>query len=244
MWIDSTASLLKNADPRVTILVCGVLGVCAWQAGAVGVAVYGLGAAVACAALSREDRALLRDLRVAGVFVVFWMAVHFALDSLGWIGEQGIIPPLADRLGAAGLLGMRLAVLMAVGFALARSASPRRMGLALSWFLRPVLRGHAWRAALGLALMIHFLPLAREVLDRARLSVRLRAPRVSAWKRFLLVPQVALRALSRLTWSQAVAVAARGLDRPAAWQGTWPPNDGHWATGAAVGLVCVLLALV
>ena len=140
----------------------------------------------------------------------------------------------------AALLGLRLCVLIGLGLLLALTTSPRQLGLALSWFLRPVLGKNAWKTALSLALMIHFLPLVQTTFAQVKQTIRLRQPKRSRWERVLLVTQATLRLLAQKTWSQTVAVAARGLDSPEAWVPHFPPQPLNWILGflmAAAGLL-------
>ncbi|RXF76972.1 cobalt transporter, partial [Desulfovibrio sp. DS-1] len=57
----------------------------------------------------------------------------------------------------------------------------------------------------------------------------------------VLLPAAVLRILGQRTWTQTVAVAARGLDRPEAWRPDFPFRPVRWAlalllVGLGVGM--------
>jgi biotin transport system permease protein len=128
-----------------------------------------------------------------------------------------------------------LATLFGLGLVLAATTSTRALGMAIGKLFRPVLGRNAWQVALALALMVHYLPLAWSTLSTIRSSIALRCPDLGWRRRVLLLPQAGIRTLAQTTWSQTLAVAARGLDGPEAWDHPMPLS---WrdAAGAAVML--------
>lgn len=148
------------------------------------------------------------------LFCLFWGGVKFALDiTLPNInGNISLERCLIDAL----LLSARLALLSGIGILLTLWASPRALGLSLAWLLRPFLGSYAWRPALALALMIHFLPITQQTIHNIRQSMVKRHP-YGKIRRIVLLPAAVLRILSQKTWHQTVAVAMRGLDTPEAW---------------------------
>lgn len=171
--------------------------------------------------------------RTALFFVALWSGLKFMLDI--WAGG-----PWSEALTAALGLGLRLSVILFLGLSLALSTSPRALGAGLAWFLRPLAGDRAWRIALALALMIHFLPLSLAAAVGVNQSLSRRWPRCPWPQRLRLVPLGVLRVLGQATWQQTLAVAARGLDQPSAWR---PGRDAYWwEWGAALVPSLVLFA--
>ncbi|MGE4297759.1 MAG: hypothetical protein AB7E47_06990 [Desulfovibrionaceae bacterium] len=223
---------LTAIDARILIATAAAFGVFAWHAGPVGLALYSAGLAWAW---RRTDAppAGSAQLRGYALFVLFWMAVTFALATL--FPEGSARPDIWAEARRTGLLGWRLALMIGIGLCLARSGSPHRLGLALCWALRPLVgRDRAWRAALSLSLMIHFLPLATDSAARARHALTVRNLRLPLLQRLTLLPQTVFRCIAQKTWTQTIAVAARNLDRPEAWTPHFAPQPAAWAMGVAL----------
>lgn len=220
-----TALGLLSLDPRLKLVFSAALGTVAWHSGPVGLAAAGICAVCLAAVLGGFRTEFKATVRAWGTFVLLWFTVKFGVDLFSGI-------PAIEAAPGAALLAGRLFTLIALGLCLAQSASPRQLGLAVTWFLRPVMGRHAWKPALSLALMIHFLPLVRETFATARQTAELRAAHLPWHRRTLLALQAGLRSLSRMTWSQTVAVAARGLDDPAAWTPAFTPQPAAWLGGA------------
>lgn len=224
---------LYRLDPRARLLCAGTLGVLVWQAPPLAVAAYALLVAALFLFSGTATRAGFSMARPYLWFVLLWAGVKLAADTAG-LGPaaQATALPAADRLlealPQAGLMALRLMVLIGIGLLLTLTGSPRSLGLAMAWFLKPVLGRRAWHAALSLALMVHFLPLIQKTVAQVRQAIRLRAPRCTAVRRWLLIPQATLRVMSQKTWAQTVAVAARGLDSPDAWEPDFPRQPGAW----------------
>ncbi|WP_051694504.1 hypothetical protein [Desulfohalovibrio reitneri] len=224
---------LLGLDPRVAVLVCLAVGLLIWRVDGAGLplllAALGFTAWLA-GGMRGDNRVLWRGYLL---FVLGWSGVKLGLDLLGGT-------PWPEAAGAAGLLGGRLVALLLVGLSLALISSPRGLGAAFAWYLRaiPLARRHAWKAALSLALMIHFLPLIWQVAGGVSRGISLRLPEASWRRRAAVFPQALIRALSQKTWSQTVAVAARGLDGEEAWRMRFPLRPLHWLAGlAAVAVV-------
>lgn len=255
---------LAALDPRLKIILAGCFGVATWQVDNTTLGIYAFVLWLICARAEFFTRDRWPMFRAYLLFVLLWVLLKFTLDTLPFIAAPPLtnagaaimppnfipglmpdllFPPLAvlrQTAMEAALLGGRLCVLIGLGLLLALTTSPRQLGLALSWFLRPVLGKNAWKTALSLALMIHFLPLVQATFAQVKQTIKLRQPRRSRWERFLLVPQATLRLLAQKTWSQTVAVAARGLDSPEAWVPHFPPQPLNWILGflmAAAGLL-------
>lgn len=219
-------------DPRLKILLAVLLAVLAWRAGAAGLLLYlsGLGIVL----LLALDRAAAGRgaLRAGASFVLVWALLKWGFDWLN--GSPGF-----RALEEGALFGLRLAVLIGIGLALTATSSPRALGLAFAWFLRPLLRDRAWRAALALSLMLHYLPLTLRTLSTVRTTIRRRCPDLSLPRRLHLLAEASLRALSLKTWDQTLAVAARGLDRPEAWKGRL-----HWRLSEATAGILLAITVV
>ena len=226
----AVARVLMAADPRLKVLLTFLLGLMTWQAGLAGVLFYGLALGLVLFLLGDVVSANRSVVRTYAAFVLLWMAVKFLFEILDGAG------PAAAALRATDL-GLRLLVLLLLGLALALSTSPRSLGLAAAWLLRPVLGKRAWRAALSLSLMVHFLPLVWQTFSTVQRTIALRARSASWPRRLNLMAQASLRALSQKTWDQTVALAARGLDAPEAWTCRFDFRPREWAVGlAAAGL--------
>jgi biotin transport system permease protein len=223
----AVARAVLAADARLKIVLAAGFGLVTWGAGPVGLGFFALGFGLAAFCLARVRPGSGPLLRGALAFVLVWAAVQFAFAL--WEGAEA-----GAAAARAGLLAGRLGVLVVIGLGLATSASTRELGLAFAWFLRPVLRSRAWQAALALALMVHFLPMTLDTLRQVRRSMQMRRVRMARWRRPALLAQAALRALSQRTWSQTVALAARGLDDAAAWQPSFRTRPMDWLAGAAL----------
>jgi biotin transport system permease protein len=161
--------------------------------------------------------------------------VKLATDLVG--GEPG-----RDALASMGLLSLRLTVLLLLGGAVSALLTPRALGLALASLTRPVLRRRAWAVSLALLLMVHFVPRAVASFEGARAALRVRRIRIPRSKALVIVLEAGVRNLARMTWDQALAVAARRLDSPQAWSDAPPLRLTHWAAGAAIALLAALAA--
>lgn len=237
-------------DPRLHLLLAGSYGVLVWHLPPLGLAVVAAGLAGLFAASPLRRRLRPGMLRGHAWFVLVWVVLRFALACLGPAaapvsvigtggdaGEGGVFdalrfawpdgPLLAHAAREAALLGVRLALLIGIGLALALAASPRALGLALVWLLRPVLGARAWQPALGVALMVHFLPMAQGTFAHVSRAANLRGP-LPLRRRALLLPAAVLRILGQRTWTQTVAVAARGLDHPEAWRPGFAFRPARW----------------
>lgn len=251
-------------DPRLHLLLAGCYGVLVWHLPPLGLAVVAAGLAGLFAASPLRRRLRPGMLRGHAWFVLVWVVLRFTLACLGpaeaspvsGIGDGGSTgadgvfdalrfawpdgPLLAHAAREAALLGVRLALLIGIGLALALAASPRALGLALVWLLRPVLGARAWQPALGVALMVHFLPMAQGTFTQISRAADLRGP-LPLRRRAVLLPAAVLRILGQRTWTQTVAVAARGLDRPEAWRPDFAFRPVRWAValllaGLGVGM--------
>lgn len=203
--------MLLAWDARPKVLLALILGITFWRLpdAALGVVLpLGLLVCFVLGGFSGPNRGLWPG---GLLFVLGWTVAKGVLDF--WAG----VPPHA-LITAAGLFALRLLLLLVLGLCLALSASPLRMGRAFAWYMGPFLRGRAWEAALALTLMIHFLPLAWFRAVALAQALSLRWPRCPWWRRAWLVPQALLRTLAMDTWTQALAVAARGLDGPEPWR--------------------------
>lgn len=224
-------------DARIKVLIAFFFGIVTWKTGWPGLLLYAAALVYLASTLSGFLAANRRAARAFMAFAAIWTAVKFGLDMISGIHWL-------DALWESALLGTRLMVVLLIGLVLAQSTSSRALGLALSWLLRPLLGRHAWKAALALALMIHFLPLAWFASEGVGLGIKTRGPGITIRKRLVLFPTTLLSRLALKTWSQTLAVSARGLDRPEAWRPDFPAATLSWITGmvvAALGLAATYL---
>lgn len=202
---------LRTLDPRLKILLGLSLGLSVWMSGPVGVVAHLL--AFLCLALLPG----LRPAMAHGPSIVLMFSGFWTLALTGVRLLEGV--PLSASLSEATLLGARLGALMLLGLLLGASSSPRSLGLGWAALLRPVLRDRAWIVALALALMLDYLPLTLRTMRQLRRTVERRAARTSRFRRIALLAEAAIRSLGLTTWRRTLALAARRLDRPEAWQG-------------------------
>lgn len=209
-------------DARIKILLALVFGLLTWRTGWPGLSVYAVVVGYLASTLSGFLAANKRAARAFILFALIWTVVKFGLNI--WSGVESV-----QALRASLLLGARLMVVLLIGLTLAQSTSTRGLGLALAWMLRPILGNRAWKAALALALMIHFLPLAWFAADGVSMGIKTRG--IAGRKKLLVYPTALLSRLANKTWSQTVAVAARGLDRPEAWLAEFHTPAAAWVAG-------------
>lgn len=222
---------IQELDPRLKIGAVLLFGAALWNTGWGGLCLCAvlLTFVFFAAGSSRAGTAVL--VRRFLFFVFFWMALKAGLALLR--GEAAVIA-LPDAL----FFGFRLLLLLLVGLALAMTTSARQIGKSLSWALRPILGPErAWKPALALALMIHFLPQCVEAIGTARSCLSMRMPHAPAYRRIVLYPQMVLRFMGQKTWDQTLAVTVRGLDQAGAWTPAF-----CWGTGDSVAAGLVVLA--
>ena len=172
-------------------------------------------------------------------------------DGAGSLTQSGLLP-LLDTLRSsftlaaleAGIVFLRLLVLMSTALALTSLTSPRSLGLALTWLLRPFAGRHAWKPALALALMAQYLPQIHRISGQTRTSARSRGlPHTGLQYWRIALPHM-FRLLAHSTWKQALAIAGRHLATSEAWVMAQPLAPAALVSGAAVGAAATLLALL
>ena len=228
-----------RADPRLKALLALWTGILVWQAGLPGVLLYLAGMGVLAGLLSGYSGLQGLKWRVLFIPIAFWMLFKALVECL----EQRPLWP--EVVLETSLLGARLLVLLLLGLVLAWATSRTQLGLAVNWFLRPVLgRSRSWQGALALSLMLHFIPLTLSTLGRVRQSILLRIGDLPLRTRLVVWVRTTLRILSGKTWDQTLALAARKLDQAGAWQGTIPFRFQEWATGGLAAGVVFSLSLL
>ncbi|TVQ95509.1 MAG: hypothetical protein EA399_17800 [Desulfovibrionales bacterium] len=232
---DGLGRALLALDARPKLAFALLTGLILWQLPLVALlfpAVFGFLSCRALGAFTRTNRGLWR---MAGMFILVWSGLKVGLDI--WGGAD-----LGVGLAAGGEFGVRLVTLVGLGFTLTLSTSPRRLGLGLAWYLQPLLRSQAWKTAMALSLMIHFLPLGLAALGGLHRGLAMRWSDCPWQIRLRLIPLGLLRVLSQATWTQTLAVAARNLDHPQAWQ---PERSVHlWEWIVAIVPALALLFTV
>ncbi|MFO7802680.1 MAG: energy-coupling factor transporter transmembrane component T [Desulfovermiculus sp.] len=226
---------MQACDARIKMAVSIVAGVCVWKAGPVALGLFAFSAAGV--AWMVAGRGLIGRGQLKGLVYLAgaWTAIKACLELYSrnpqWL-EQSL------------LLGGRLAVLVLVGVCLAALTSRVQVGLALSSLLRPLCGTKSWQAALSLALMIHFIPLALGTLQTVKRTLSLRGQDLSMKQRMHFFVTTVMRTLSRTTWDQTLALAVRGLEEEKAWQQSRPITLKEWAGAGVLGLSLVVLAAV
>lgn len=227
--IANLAAFVRELDPRLKVGCALSLGPCIWLLSPLAVLLCALALLPLAYALSLSQPLGARMIKSMLLFVLFWMIVKTALD-----GASGF-PPVQIANDVA-ILGLRLSTLLLLGLTLALSTSARTMGLVIAWVFRPVLgKEKAWKVALSLALMVHFLPLCLSVMNQVKETLSIRYPQCGLRQRMTIIPQAVLRNLGQKTWNQTLAVAGRGLENDAAWQ-----PDFIWRTGDTLSFLTII----
>ena len=219
------ATYVQGLDPRLKMATAMVLGPGLWLFNPALVAFLAVALFVVVLPLTAIQPLGSKMIRSLFLFIVFWVALKSGFDALSGFPPQQIFID-------GGVLAMRLASLLLLGLCLALSTSARSLGLAMAWFIRPVAgKERAWKLALSLALMIHFLPLCLSTMVGTKEMVSRRCPDCSFRQRMTTIPQAVLRNLGQKTWNQTLAVAGRGLESPDAWVSdfSWTAHDTLWA---------------
>ncbi len=229
------AAFARSADPRLKLALALALGPGLWLLPPLLTGGLGLFLLFLLLSLSASQPLGGSMVRSMFLFVFIWVGIKTGLDVWSDL-------PLSQVLLDSAVLGLRLASLLMLGLSLSLAASPRALGLAMCWVVRPFVGAErAWKFALSLALMIHFLPVTLSTMNQANETLTRRCPRCGIRDRMRVVPQAVLRNLGQKTWSQTLAVAGRGLESGAAWQ-----PDFHWTISdsflslAALGIAVLL----
>nr|WP_321257817.1 cobalt transporter [uncultured Pseudodesulfovibrio sp.] len=216
------AAHIRELDPRLKLVVALVLGPCLWKVHVLAVAVYIVFLFFLVWPLAAGQSVGFKMIRSLLVFVLFWVGIKMALDGVSGVPVEFIVMDGFQ-------LGARLVALLLLGLGLALSTSARSLGLAVSWALRPLIgQERAWRAALSLALMIHFLPICLETLAKVKEVASRRCLGSGLSVRMRVIPLALVRNLGQKTWNQTLAVACRRLDSADAWAPdfSWRIQDG------------------
>ncbi|BDQ33147.1 CbiQ family ECF transporter T component [Pseudodesulfovibrio portus] len=231
----AVADGLRALDPRLKLAAALVLGPCLWKVHVASAAFCALVFLFLVPMLSASRPLGSRMVKSLFFFIFLWVAVKSGVDAMTGVPSEYI---LAD----AGQLAVRLTGLVLLGLVLALSTSPRTIGLAVAWYIRPLVgRERAWRVALSLALMVHFLPICLSTVIGVRDALDRRCPEMGGIMKARVIPQAVIRNLGQKTWSQTLAVASRGLEGPEAWEADfrWAALDLVWA--CLIAIVVVLL---
>jgi len=218
------ATYIRGLDPRLKMGMALILGPSLWLINIPMVTVCAAVLLFILVALSSSQPLGAKVIRSLFLFVLFWVGIKIALEALSGI-------PLDLIVVDSGALALRLAALLMLGLSLALSTSARSLGLAVSWAIRPFVGAErAWKVALSLALMIHFLPMCLGTMTQVNETLTRRCPRCGFRQRMVILPQAVIRNLGQKTWSQTLAVAGRGLESGDAWKPdfAWTVHDSLW----------------
>ncbi len=144
-------------------------------------------------------------------------------------------------LAASALLFTRLLLLMFTALCLTALCSPRAVGLALSWYLRPLLGNKAWQPALTIALMAQYLPLVFLYLEQINTAARIRGIPTSGLAYWQYAIPHLFKLLHMRSYAGAMAIASRRLDTPDAWQMHQPLTRGNIICTLAVCAIALML---
>lgn len=230
--MSGVASFVRGLDPRLKMAIALVLGPCLWKIHILAVACCVLFLLSVVWPLSMSQPVGGKMIRSLLFFVLFWVGIKAVLDGFTGVPSDML---LLDAVELAG----RLTGLLLLGLTLALSTSSRALGLAVAWAVRPFIgQERAWRIALALALMVHFLPTCLTTMTQTRDVVSRRCPGFGFKEKMQVIPQTVIRTLGQKTWNQTLAVASRGLDVPEAWQPLF-----SWASRDTVVLLIAVLAI-
>ncbi|MFW5792562.1 MAG: cobalt transporter, partial [Desulfohalobiaceae bacterium] len=222
------AKPIASLDPRLKIVFTLAMGILVWRTGPVGLAVFVLSWLLLAAALFHGDPVWRGIARSCALFILLWAGLKFALEAI--VAGQPLVWSALESVS----LGSRILVVLLTGLCLARTTSARQMGRAMTGIMRPVLGARAWLPALALSLMIHFLPMTLATLRQTGQTVKVRCPGMSLHRRMVLLATASLRSLSRKTWNQTIALAARGLDRSPSWDAPLDFRLWQWVAGGLI----------
>lgn len=234
--MERLAAVFRGLDPRLKMGVALILGPFFWLLPPSVVAVGLVLLAPVVAALAVTQPLGAKMVRSLLTFLLFWVGLKVAMDLIS------SIPPEEAAL-SAGILALRLGALLLLGLALALSTSARALGLAVSWAVRPFVgKERAWKVALSLALMVHFLPLCLSTMNQVKESVTSRCPHFGFFRRMTIIPQAVIRIMGQKTWSQTLAIAGRRLDDATAWEPnfTWNSRDTQCAVLSVICVGCLI----
>ncbi|MFW6054330.1 MAG: ABC transporter [Thermodesulfobacteriota bacterium] len=238
MNLERLKNIILTADPRLKALLALWLGIMTWRAGLPGIFCYLAVVLFLAHLLSACGEKVPLRFRILIIPVLFWMLLKGGLE---FVNHQPLWPQIVQE---TALLGSRLLVLLLLGLILTWATSRTQLGAAVNWFLRPVLGARSWQGGLALSLMIHFIPLTLRTLSQVRQSIRLRCPDMFFGTRIFLWVRTVLRVLSRKTWDQTLAIAARNLDGPEAWQDRSEFRKKEWGAGLVLAGIVFGLALL
>ncbi len=211
-------------DPRLLLLLTALYSPAIWKASPVGlamcVALFGLFRLVAGSPLMPPG-----GMARAARFALLWTALKVLVDALG-LHTGGLsfvsLDAMPGILSGAGLLGLRLFLLLLLGLGLTTLVSAPAMGAALIHLLPPPLRRHCWTIGPTLAFMARCLPEILAAAHETRLGARARGlpdKGPAFWK--LALPQI-FRLPALRVHALATAAAVRGFEAPEAWT---PPRN-------------------
>lgn len=233
----AVAPYVRSLDPRLKLAMALVLGPCLWKISVISAFLCALLLFVILKPLAASQPVGSKMVRSLMLYVLLWVGLKVVLDSLTGL-------PLTQVVMGAFDLAIRLAALLLLGLTLALSTSARALGLAVAWAVRPLVgKERAWRLALSLALMIHFLPLCLSTMATVKEVASRRCPGCGFWQRLLIIPQAVIRNLGQKTWNQTLAVASRGLESSEAWEPEffWTGRDWLWAVLALFFISLMLI---
>ena len=233
----SIASPIASLDPRLKIVFTLAMGILVWRTGPMGLTVFVLSWLLLTTALFHGDPMWRGIARSCALFVLLWAGLKFLLEAL--VGGQPLLWSALESVS----LGSRILVVLLTGLCLARTTSARQMGRAMTSIMRPVLGSWAWRPALALSLMIHFLPMTLATLRQTGQAVTVRCRGMSLHRRMVLLTTASLRSLSQKTWNQTIALASRDLDRSQPWEAPLVFRLRNWVAGGLILAGATVLSL-
>lgn len=232
------ASCVRELDPRLKLAVALVLGPCLWKVTLLAAVMSACLLFILLVSLALSQPVGWKMIRSLFVFVVFWVGIKVVLDSLSGV-------PLPHLALDAFNVFIRLLALLVLGLTLSLSTSARALGLAVAWCVRPLVgKERAWRLALSLSLMIHFLPLCLSTMATVKETIVRRCPGYGFRHRMLIIPQAVIRNLGQKTWNQTLAIAGRGFDRAEAWAPEFAWTGRDWLCSALAGCFFSLILFV
>ncbi|MDL2216902.1 hypothetical protein LJB81_04155 [Desulfovibrio sp. OttesenSCG-928-M14] len=231
----------KTPDARLCVLLAALTGLLVWQAGLVGLVLYVLALLVLLWTEPLRRRVPRDSLKRCILFSLAWPLLKCLTDLFTLTLMQDLSVNLLSSCADAGLLFLRLLVIMLLGLILGLAVSPPAMALAVSRLLRPFVGQRAWSVSLALALMLRHMARIHELAAQTRQAALVRGLTAKGPAFFKIALPHMFRILAKDTHDQALGLASRNLGRPQAWSSAAPlPKDQALAALALAGLLVLL----
>lgn len=222
-------------DPRPILLLSIVCGVVVWWSSPLYLCIISL-CLLSILFLPSLPQSVYKKTTIyyhAIFFICSWCVIKFVVDSF-------TIPmPLYEALANTALLALRLCILTFLGLLLISKTTTRNIALAAGWYLRPFFKQHSWEIALALTLMLHTIPRLFHTISQVRITTRHRLSHLSNYKQIQIIMSTITRILIVSITKQTIAIIAKRLAFPEAWELKQSPVKYHIVI--AIIISCILI---